>query len=144
MKTKWILLAGMVLIALIGGPMISAGAWFGSSNSPEIKKSQTPTEILAAKKAAQQPSFLSKIGTGTKRFVSAIGNTLTPKTSAAKTPPASQFGLGTHPVTPSPAAVQSLGSNTPSSATGTTIRSQAPSKEVRSSADFMALKRVDP
>ena len=41
MKTKWILLTGIVLIALIGGPLLSAGAWslnpFASSDRPRLR-----------------------------------------------------------------------------------------------------------
>ena len=138
MKKIGLLSAALISIALLTVPLLPAGAW--SLNPFASNTDSTTTLKNPAVKTTPQPSILQKVGAGTANLVSAVGNTIIPKSPTA-TQKTSQFNLGSHQVTPSAAQVQSLGNGTPSSATGTFIRSQAPSKRVQSAADWVNLQR---
>lgn len=98
MKSMKALAAGAALALLLVGPLAQVGAWslnpFASNDAPAKPKNP------AARRAAQQPSLLARMGTSTKNFFSKIGRTATPKAAPAPT----HFDLGGHstPGTPPP------------------------------------------
>jgi hypothetical protein len=142
MKITRFLPALLVVAALIGSPLMPAGAWslnpFAASTSTE-KKLNNP----AVKPAPPKPSLLSRIGATTKGVFTSVGNAIVPAKSTAKMPTSNHFELGTHKVTPSAAQVESIGNGKPSSTTGSVIRSAAPSKAVQSAADWVGQPRVE-
>ncbi len=84
MKSRKALAAGLALALLLAGPLTEAGAWslnpFASTDPPPKLKNP------AAQRAAQPPSLLSRMGTGTKNFFSKIGRTAMPAKSSAADP----------------------------------------------------------
>lgn len=117
MKTLKALAAGAALALLLGAPLAQVGAWslnpFASNDAPAKLKNP------AARRAVQQPSLLSRMGTGTKNLFSKIGKTVTPKTAPTPT----HFDLGSH----------------------TTAAASTPAPKSRHSVhDFLSQKRLNP
>ena len=116
MKTLKALAASAALALLLGAPL-AVGAWsldpFASNDTPAKLKNP------AARCAVQQPSLLSRMGTGTKNLFSKIGKTVTPKTAPTPT----HFDLGSH----------------------TTAAASTPAPKSRHSVhDFLSQKRLNP
>ena len=119
MKSRKALAVGVALALLLGGPLTYVGAWslnpFASNDAPAKPKNPS------ARAAAQQPSLLSRMGTGTKNFFSKIGRTVTP----AKSPPPTHFDLGGR-------------------VTATQAASTPPPKNTHSVHDFLSQRRINP
>ncbi len=95
MKRAWVLSVGLLLIALLAVPMISALAdsvITASSNSGADTSLKNP----AVRPTPPPPSLLSRIGTSVKNAAGLVASQFIKKKPS--TPPPSQFSLGSHKV----------------------------------------------
>ena len=95
MKRAWILSVGLLLIALLAVPVISALAdsvITSSSNGGGDTSLKNP----AVRPAPPPPSLLSRIGTSVKNAAGLVVSQFIKKKPS--TPPPSQFSLGSHKV----------------------------------------------
>jgi hypothetical protein len=137
MKIARLLPAGLVVITLVAGPAILAEAW--SLNPFASSSEDTKLKNPSAPAATKQPSLLSRVGRATKGAISRVGNAVIPKTTS-KSPPPSQFDLGSH-VAPKPV---STNPEEPSSAVGSWLRKQPPTQKPLTTSEWMTQKRVQP
>jgi len=121
MKSAWMLPVGLLLIALVAIPMISAFAnpiITSSSNNGAVTTLKNPS----VKPPPAAPSLLSRIGTGTKNLANLVASQFVIKKSTP--PPSSQFVLGSHAV-------------------GTTAEAAAKNqKDTKTTGDWLGLKRI--
>ena len=143
MKTKWILLAGMVLIALIGGPLLSAGAWslnpFASSDSTQTKQLNNPAvkPRRSSRRSCRGSCRHQAIRLRSRQYADAKdirGENPTVQPVRSRLAPRHTFS-GSGAVAGQQRAIVGHGQCDPQ---------PAPSKEVRSTADFLDLNRVQP
>jgi type IV secretory pathway TrbL component len=125
MKRAWVLSVGLLLIALLAVPVISALAGSiitSSSNSGNDTTLKNPS-ILPPR---PQPSLLARIGASTKNMAGSVIGRFVKKKKSTTSPP-SQFSLGSHKVG---STAESANSNA--------------QKAPASTSDWVGLKRVSP